>query len=181
MRGHPRHHGRRFAHGGHGTDLNPFRRHGRGGPGRVFGGGDLRLVLLHLLAEKPSHGYELIKALEERAGGAYSPSPGVIYPTLTLLEELGHAAAAPAEGGRKLHAATEEGRAFLAANREAADALLARLDSRAQAAPPAPVVRAMENLKLALRLRLSRGTLDEAGAQAVAAALDAAAIAVERS
>ena len=68
--------------------------HGRGGRrgGRVLDHGDLRLLILRLLEEKPRHGYEIIKAIEEQVGGAYSPSPGVVYPTLTLLEELGHAA-----------------------------------------------------------------------------------------
>ncbi len=64
-------------------------REGRGG-GRIFGHGGLRFVLLQLIADKPSHGYELIKSIEERLGGTYSPSPGIVYPTLTLLEEMGY-------------------------------------------------------------------------------------------
>ena len=189
--GHSHHrHDRRFARGEHGLDGPPFRhgRHGRAGfgrsgLGRFFAHGDLRLVILHLIAEKPRHGYELIKAIEERVGGAYSPSPGVIYPTLTLLEELGHVTASAGEA-RKLHEITAEGRVFLEANRPAVDALLARMDeaARLHGGGPAPqVVRAMENLRLALRLRLSRGPLDEDQASAVAAALDAAAAAVERT
>jgi DNA-binding PadR family transcriptional regulator len=186
-------HGRRFARGEHGLDPHPFGhgRHGRGGGrsglGRFFAQGDLRLVILHLVAEKPRHGYELIKAIEERVGGAYSPSPGVIYPTLTLLAELGHVAAGGAgegAGAKKLHGITAEGRAFLEANRPAVDALLARMDEagRVHGGGPAPqVVRAMENLKLALRMRLSRGPLSEEQANAVAAALDAAATGVERT
>jgi len=184
-------HGHRFARGGHGLD-GPFRGHGRHGHGggrsalgRFFAHGDLRLVILSLIAEKPRHGYEIIKAIEERVGGAYSPSPGVIYPTLTLLEELGQVTAGAADGsGKKLHTITQEGRAFLDANREALDGLLARMDeaARVHAGGPAPqILRAMENLKLALRLRLSRGPLSEAEADAVAAALDAAATSVERS
>src|SRR5437763_6693299 len=76
--------------------------HGRHrfGGGRVFEQGDLRLVILKLISEKPAHGYELIKQVEERLGGAYSPSPGVIYPTLTLLEELGYLTMAPGEGAK---------------------------------------------------------------------------------
>lgn len=179
---HDRSHRRRFAHG-HGDGFH--RPHGRhrhgGGPRRIFAGGELPLVLLHLLAEAPRHGYDIIKALEARAGGAYAPSPGVIYPTLTLLEEQGLATATPDGAGRRRHAPTAEGLAHLAANREAAEALLARLDRHAETAPPAPVLRAMENLKLALRLRLARAPLAEGEAQAVAAALDAAALAVERS
>ncbi|TCZ65550.1 PadR family transcriptional regulator [Roseicella aquatilis] len=191
---HDHHHagcGRRFARGEQGLGLHPFGhgRHGRGGGrgglGRFFAQGDLRLVILHLIAEKPRHGYELIKDIEERAGGAYSPSPGVIYPTLTLLEELGYVTAEAGEGGgKKLHAITEAGHAFLAVNRAAVEALLARMEEagRLHGGGPAPqVLRAMENLKLALRLRLARGPLSEEQANAVAAALDAAATGVERS
>lgn len=184
-------HGRRFARGEHGLDgphpghLRHGRFGGRSGLGRFFAHGDLRLVILHLIEEKPRHGYELIKAIEERVGGAYSPSPGVIYPTLTLLEELGYVTASTeAGGGKKLHEITAEGRSFLHANRAAVDALLARMDEagRIHGHGPAPqVLRAMENLKLALRLRLARGPLSEEQINAVAAALDAAATSVERS
>jgi DNA-binding PadR family transcriptional regulator len=182
-------HGRRFARGERGEEgqQREYWRHGRGGGrglGRFFAHGDLRLVILHLIAERPRHGYDLIKAIEERVGGAYSPSPGVIYPTLTLLEELGHVVAKAEEGGKKLHEITEEGRVFLDANRSTVEALLARMDEagRVHGGGPAPqVVRAMENLRLALRMRLARGPLSEEQANAVAAALDAAATAVERS
>lgn len=167
----------------------PFGRGGsgrgaRGGLGRFFAHGDLRLVLLQLIAEQPRHGYELIKAVEERVAGAYAPSPGVVYPTLTLLEELGYVAVQPGDGAKKRYEATAEGRTYLDANRAAVDALLARMDEagRAHGGGPAPqVVRAMENLRLALRLRLARGPLADEQAQAVATALDAAATAVERT
>lgn len=158
---------------------------GRSGLGRFFAHGDLRLVILHLIAEKPRHGYEIIKAIEQRVAGAYSPSPGVIYPTLTLLEELGYVTVGSAgEGVRKLHEITAQGRAFLDANRPTLEALLARMDEagRLHGDAPAPqVIRAMENLKLALRLRLARGPLSPEEADAVAAALDGAASSVERS
>lgn len=171
------------SHRGHRFEDGPrFGRH-RGGLGRFFAHGDLRLVILALIAEKPRHGYEIIKAIEERVGGAYSPSPGVIYPTLTLLEELGQVTAT-AEGGRKLHEVTEAGRAALEASRPALDALLARMEEAGRAAGdgPAPqILRAMENLRLALRLRLARGPLSPEQADAVAAALDAAATGVERA
>jgi DNA-binding PadR family transcriptional regulator len=179
-------HGRRFARGegGHEGHRRGGGRGGRSGLGRFFAHGDLRLVILNLIAEKPRHGYEIIKAIEESVAGAYSPSPGVIYPTLTLLEELGHVTVKAEAGGRKRHGITEQGRAFLDANRATLDALLARMAEagRTRADAPAPqVVRAMENLKLALRMRLERGPLDAAEADAVAAALDAAAVQVERS
>src|ERR1700691_3099894 len=101
---------------------------GRGGfgPGRKLGSADLQLLLLALLAENPSHGYELIKAIEERSSGYYSPSPGMVYPALTFLEEIGHASVA-AEGTRKLYSATETGRKHLADNRAALETLLAQL------------------------------------------------------
>lgn len=182
---------RRFAREGRGIFDGLHRGHrwhggrgGRGGLGRFFAHGDLRLVILHLIAEKPRHGYEIIKAIEDQVGGAYSPSPGVIYPTLTLLEELGYVTVSTADGSaKKLHEITPQGQAFLEANRPALDALLARMaeSSRVLGDGPAPqVVRAMENLKLALRLRLSRGPLSAEQADAMAAALDAAASAVER-
>jgi len=182
-------HGRRFARHEHGGLHVRGIRHGRGGRSgpldRFFAHGDLRLVILHLIAEKPRHGYEIIKAIEERVGGAYSPSPGVIYPTLTLLEETGHVTASADTGsGKRLHRITAEGQAFLDANRPAVDALLARMDEarRAHGDGPAPqVVRAMENLNVALRMRLSRGPLSEEQANAVAAALDGAAVSVERA
>ncbi len=151
---------------------------------RFFAHGDLRLVILRLIADKPRHGYEIIKEIEERVAGAYSPSPGVIYPTLTLLEELGYVAVSPGEGTRKSHEITEAGRAFLIASQPAVDALFARMEeaSQARGGGPAPrILRAMENLKLALRLRLGCGPLSEEQVTAITAALDAAAVSVERT
>jgi DNA-binding PadR family transcriptional regulator len=181
------HHERRFARGDHHYGEERHGRHGRGGRsglGRFFAHGDLRLVILNLIAEKPRHGYEIIKAIEEQVGGAYSPSPGVIYPTLTLLEELGHVTVTSGEGGKKLHTITPEGQAYLEAYRPAVQALVARMEEagRTHGGGPAPqILRAMENLKVALRLRLARGPLDETQVNAVAAAIDAAAIDVERT
>ncbi len=152
---HPHGHGeRRHAHGGFGHGggrFGGYRGGGRGGRvARVFDHGDLRYVLLHLIAEKPRYGYELIKAIEEQVGGMYSPSPGVIYPTLTLLEELGYLRPETAEGTRKLYSITGEGAAFLAANRALVDAILGRMAeiSRSYAGGPAPEIgRAMHNLE----------------------------------
>lgn len=152
---------------------------GRGG--RIFGHGGLRLVLLQLISDKPSHGYELIKAIEERMHGAYSPSAGVVYPTLTLLEELGHVAITATEGARKRYGITDDGRAFLLANREAVDALLARMtDASPAGGRPPQVIRAIENLRLAVRMRLARAPLNEAQIDAIADALDAAARQIEK-
>src|SRR5262244_3974089 len=95
--------------------------------GRRLASGDLQLVLLALLAERASHGYELIKALEERSGGFYSPSPGMVYPALTWLEEVGYASVA-AEGVKKLYSITDAGRAYLDENRETAETMLRQLE-----------------------------------------------------
>jgi DNA-binding PadR family transcriptional regulator len=89
-------------------------RRGRGG--RMFEQGDLKLVILRLLEEKPRHGYEIIKDLESRSAGAYSPSPGTVYPTLTLLEDMGYARAVPEEGGKNIYEITHDGRKHLAEN-----------------------------------------------------------------
>ncbi|MCB1498318.1 MAG: helix-turn-helix transcriptional regulator [Bauldia sp.] len=106
-------------------------RGGPGGPfrsGRMIGDGDLRLIVLTLLAEQPRHGYDIIKALEERSHGAYSPSPGVVYPTLTYLEEAGYADAS-AEGNKKVYAITDAGRSHLESNREVADRILGAMEA----------------------------------------------------
>jgi DNA-binding PadR family transcriptional regulator len=120
-------HGRRFGHftagfmGGMGMGGRAFR------AGRRLASGDLQLVLLALLAEQPSHGYELIKALEERSDGFYTPSPGMVYPALTWLEEMGYTSVA-AEGAKKLYSITDTGRAYLSENQDAADAMLSQLE-----------------------------------------------------
>jgi DNA-binding PadR family transcriptional regulator len=99
---------------------------GRGfGMGRKLASGDLQLLILELLAEKPRHGYEIIKALEERSKGFYVPSPGMVYPALTYLEEIGHATV-ETEGTRKLYQLTDLGRAYLEEHREEALALFAQ-------------------------------------------------------
>jgi DNA-binding PadR family transcriptional regulator len=151
---------------------------------RVFDQGDLRYVLLRLIAESPRHGYELIKAIEEKFGGTYSPSPGVIYPTLTLLEELGYIRPENAEGARKQYAITPEGTAFLTANQAIVDQIFARMAEigQAYAGGPAPEIRrAMQNLETALTIRLGRGPLSADEVRVVTAILDRAAGEVERS
>ena len=106
--------------GGRGFGWHGFR------AGRKLGGDDLQLLVLALLADKPCHGYEIMKALEERSGGFYSPSPGMVYPALTYLEEIGYASV-EAEGAKKLYRITDEGRAHLEQNRRVVDAILAQL------------------------------------------------------
>jgi DNA-binding PadR family transcriptional regulator len=164
--------------------LSGRHRHPRGGGRhRVFDHGDLRFILLSMIAAKPAHGYDLIKALEERMGGGYSPSPGVIYPTLTMLEEQGYAISRAADG-KKLYQATVEGQAFLQANQGLVEAIQLRLDGVARdrnILPDPRIIRAIENLKTALRLRLSVEPIPDDQVRTIAAAIDAAAAAAERS
>jgi DNA-binding PadR family transcriptional regulator len=106
-------------------------RGGRGGNafriGKMLADGDLRLIVLALLADQPRHGYDIIKAMEERSSGFYSPSPGIVYPTLTFLEEAGYAEAT-SEGNKKTYAITEAGRAHLEENRELVDTVLSGIE-----------------------------------------------------
>jgi DNA-binding PadR family transcriptional regulator len=108
-------------------------RHGMGAgdmmrAGRMLATGDLRLIALALIAEQPRHGYEIIKLLEDKTAGWYSPSPGIVYPTLTFLEEAGYVTA-QAEGAKKLYTITDEGQAHLAENRDFVDAVLERMSA----------------------------------------------------
>jgi DNA-binding PadR family transcriptional regulator len=159
------------------------RHHHPGNRRRVFDHGDLRFILLSMIAVRPAHGYDLIKALEERMGGGYSPSPGVIYPTLTMLEEQGFARIT-AEDGKKLYQATEEGEAFLKASQASVDAIQTRIDAVARergVVPDPRIIRAIENLKTALRLRLAGGAIPDEQVRAIAAAIDAAAAQAEQA
>ncbi len=101
----------------------------RGGRRRLFDGGELRLVLLRLIGDQPRHGYDLIRAIEERTGGAYAPSPGVVYPTLTMLGDMGQIEETPSDGNRKIFAVTAEGTRLLAEKADEIAALMARLDT----------------------------------------------------
>jgi len=181
------HFGRRDAHDGAGRGLGRGfgRGFGRGrghhhhhGGGRLFDHGDLRWVVLGLLAEKPRYGYEIIKELEERVGGEYSPSPGVVYPTLTLLEETGLATVSEQNGNRKLYALTPEGEAAYQENKAQIDAIMARVGG-ARRGPPATVVRALENMMMAVRLKLRDESLTEEQVRALTDLLDQTARAVE--
>src|SRR5919199_7016545 len=100
----------------------------RGGRrGRMFESGELRLVLLKLIADQPRHGYDLIRAIEEMTHGSYAPSPGVVYPTLTMLQDMGLIEEAPGEGARKPFQITADGQAHLAERTEEVEALIERL------------------------------------------------------
>lgn len=158
--------------------------HGR----RPFSYGALRLIVLDMIAEAPRHGYELIKAIEERMGGGYSPSPGVIYPTLSWLEDMGYAVP-EAEGGRKSYRITPDGAAFLEANRGMLAEIGARMGARGSGGrgdggrrnAPEPVLAAMDGLKRALRARFAGGAVDAVAAGTIAAAIRAAAETVEKT
>jgi DNA-binding PadR family transcriptional regulator len=158
------------------------RHKGRHG-GRLLDYGELRLLVVAMISEQPRHGYELMRAIEERSNGNYAPSPGFMYPTLAWLDDMGYTTV-EAEGGRKSYRISTEGQAFHVANSGLIDRLFARLSGSGGAGrhgEPAPVTRGMENLKMALRLRLRSGPLDPDTADRIAAALDAAAQAVERA
>ena len=159
---------------------------GRGGPRnrkRMFGSGELKLVLLKLIADEPRHGYDLIRAIEELTGGDYAPSPGVVYPTLTMLTDMGLIEEKAAEGSRKAFAATKEGKAHLKENAEEVEALFERLEESApdkdRAGHP-PIGRAIGNLMTALRHRVAIDGFDEALVHEITEILDEAAQRIER-
>ena len=136
----------------------------RGGPrrhgGRMFEQGDLKLVILRLLEEKPRHGYEIIKELEGRFGGAYAPSPGTIYPTLTLLEDLGYARVVPEEGGKKIYEITDEGRKHLTENSTTVNDIFDRISRFVEGFVDAP----MRDVNLAFK-NVARATYSTATSQ----------------
>jgi DNA-binding PadR family transcriptional regulator len=148
----------------------------------MFDGGELRLVLLRLMEAQPRHGYDLIREIETRTGGVYAPSPGIVYPTLTMLEELEQIQATASDGPKRAFALTSAGQAFLAERKGEAEAALARLDAlrtetgRIEAGP---VWRAMQNLKAVLEQTLS-GTEDKQKLFNAADLIDDAARKIER-
>lgn len=155
----------------------------RGRRGRMFGQGELRLVLLALIAEGPRHGYELIKEIEEMTGGAYAPSPGAVYPTLQLLEDEGAIEEAEAEGAKKPFAATAQGRDELDARKDEVEALMRRLGrhgERTTTVRSHDVFRAMGNLGSVLKNRARSGKLDEPTINAIVDMIDEMAKRIER-
>lgn len=183
--------------------FNPFGRrggpHGRGGGGRghpmhgegrgpggrrrkQFDGDALRVMVVDLIGSGTAHGYDLIRAFSERSGGSYAPSPGMIYPLITLLAELGLVDVA-GDGARKSLSLTEAGHAERAENADAADRLFKRLDALAERAArldPTPVRRAMMNLKTVLMDRLGRDDASEETIFAAVEKIDAVAREIER-
>jgi DNA-binding PadR family transcriptional regulator len=165
---------------GEGEERGPGR---RGRRGRMFGQGELRLALLALIAENPSHGYELIKAIEEMTGGDYAPSPGAVYPTLQLLEDEGSIEEAEAEGAKKPFAATAQGLEELEDRKDEVKALLRRLGrhgERTTTVRSHDVFRAMGNLGSVLKNRARAGKLDENTIKEIVDMIDEMAKRIER-
>ena len=183
--------GRTFRFGPFDFDFDFDEGKGRGGGGgrrgrdrkRMFEGGELRLVLLKLIADEPRHGYELIKAVEELTGGEYAPSPGIVYPTLTMLEDMGLIAEAKSKSTKKVYEATDEGRAHLEENSDEVDELIERLEGhghhRRRGQRP-EIGRAIGNLMTALRNRVVHDSWNEELLEEVVDILDEAAQRIER-
>lgn len=150
---------------------------------RMFDGDELRLILLALIGDAPRHGYDLIREIEERTGGAYVPSPGVVYPTLTLLADMGQIEEQASEGAKKLFGITPAGEAHLKENIEQVALLmgrLAELGTMRERTDGGPVRRAMGNLKTVLRERVMREDMDAETLHQVTAIIDEAAQRIER-
>jgi DNA-binding PadR family transcriptional regulator len=186
---HRHHHGHREAllamwgHGRHGFGGRSGRGEGGGGRRRLFDRSELQLVLLTLIEEQPRHGYDLIREIEDRSGGAYAPSPGVIYPTLTLLADMDLIEETKSEGARKLFAITPAGTVHLTEKTvevEAAMAKLAAMGEAREKTDGAPIRRAMGNLREVLQNRLSERDVTMETLHEVAALLDEAAQKIER-
>ena len=172
-----RFHGRGRGHPGaeFGADRGP----NGGRRGRLFDHGQMKLLVLRILAAGPSHGYDVIRAIADAVGGDYSPSPGTIYPTLTLLEDLGFATSSALADGRRQYRITEAGQAHLAESAAELALLSERLaegqrNARARRVPE--IARAMENLKTALRFRFAEGKPTDESVQRIAAIIDRAAV-----
>jgi len=187
MRFGPRGKGFGFGPGGFYFDFGdgPGRGGGRRGRDRkrMFESGELRLVLLKLIADQPRHGYELIKAIEEMTEGEYAPSPGIVYPTLTMLEDMGLVEEAKSKDKRKIYQATDEGRAHLEENEQEVEELIDRLEGhgrhRRHGQRP-EIGRAIGNLMSALRNRVAQEGWNEQLLDEVVDILDQAAQRIER-
>ena len=151
---------------------------------RMFEGGELRLVLLKLIADEPRHGYQLIKAVEDLTEGEYAPSPGVVYPTLTLLDDMGLITEKQSPDAKKVFEATDEGRAHLAENAGEVDELIGKLEghgtNRRRGQRP-EIGRAIGNLMTALRNRVAKDGWNEQLLEEVIDILDEAAQRIERA
>ena len=148
----------------------------------MFAQGDLKYVILQLLTDKPRHGYEIIRTLEERMGGTYAPSPGAVYPTLTMLEEMGYARATTDDAGRKIYDITPEGRAYLEENRSQVDEIFARISDFATTFFGGPMVDVHRAFKDLARATYSTAmqVKDQASVRKIHDILEQAASEIER-
>ena len=193
-RGHGRHHhavhawfGGRVEHGPEGRGRHGWGRRGRwergfGGRERLFDAGDLRLVILKLLSEEPSYGYQLMKRMEERLAGGYTPSAGVIYPTLTMLEEEGLASVSTSTDNKKVYTVTPAGLAYLEENKQRVEELFARLDEASEGferGRSPEIMKAFMNLRAAVVARVWRRSVTPEQIRKIAEAIDAAAKAID--
>jgi DNA-binding PadR family transcriptional regulator len=156
----------------------------RRGRARMFDSGELRLVLLKLIADQPRHGYELIKAIEELTGGDYAPSPGIVYPTLTMLDDMGLIAEQKSKESKKVFEATKEGREHLAENEDEVAVLIERLEetgSRRRRHQKPEIGRAIGNMMHALKNRVARDGWNDELLEEVVDILDEAAKKIERA
>ena len=148
----------------------------------MFDGGDLQLIILDQLSKKPSYGYELIKEIEERMAGGYAPSPGVVYPTLTMLEERGFTEVVSSEGNRKVYGVTDAGKQELEANAARLRNIAERIEDSGERfgrLRSQQVMRAFRNLGEAVRGRMFRGDLTPEQIAKIAEAIDTAARAID--
>lgn len=153
--------------------------HGGGRRQRFFGHGELRLVILSILKESASHGYELIKAIESLTQGHYSPSPGVIYPTLDLLQDQGLITVQEEDGGRKKIEITADGRQMLDENQESLDHIHTRLKAKMvghELRRNPQMKRALDNFKAVLDLKVNQGDISDAQLKQIIGVIDRAAL-----
>ncbi|MFP5230636.1 MAG: PadR family transcriptional regulator [Acidobacteriota bacterium] len=181
-----------FEHGG-GRGFEGRGRHGGGrhwgqrwdrgfGGGRLFDAGDLKIVIVKLLSEEPSYGYQLMKKMEERLAGGYTPSAGVIYPTLTLLEEEGLASVTTSSDNKKVYTVTPAGLAFLEENKQRIEELFARLDEARggfERGRSPELMKAFMNLRGAVMARMFRGNVTAEQIRKITEAINAAAKAID--
>lgn len=151
---------------------------------RLFDARDIRLLILHFLAGSTAHGYELIKSIEALAKGEYVPSPGIIYPNLTLLEEMGSIQAVESQGGKKVWELTDDGKTAHAGQHADIEAVISRLESLGVLGDNRripEVQRAIHNFKVALNTRLGKGDIPKETLYKIIDTLDQAAKDIERS
>lgn len=172
-------HGWRHGFGGRGPgDFEGAFGHGRG---RMFDAGDIKLVVMKLLAEQPSYGYQLIKMMEERLAGGYTPSAGVIYPTLTMLEEEG-LATSTTENNKKVYSVTAEGTQYLEENKERVEELFSRIDDASrhfERGRSPELMKAFMNLRGAVMAKVARGNATREQIRKMAEAINATAKTVD--